>query len=43
VSGCTTSTLRTFSNVGAAATYTPVSDSSLQTSLVLDDTAVTTS
>jgi hypothetical protein len=35
--------LRTFSNVGADATYTLVSDSSLQTIFVLDDTAVTTS
>lgn len=62
VSGATTSTLKTFSNVGTNATYTQFShsllawkgqtvtvkflmseDSSLQTSFVLDDTAVTTS
>jgi aminopeptidase S len=62
VSGTTTSTLRTFSNVGVSATYAQFShsllaykgrtvtvrfvmfeDSSLQTSFVLDDTAVTTS
>ena len=62
VSGGTTTTLRTFSNVGTSTTYAQVShsllayrgrtvtirfsaseDSSLQTSFVVDDTAVTTS
>ena len=61
-SGTTTTTLRTFSNVGTSATYAQFShsllayrgktvtvrflmneDSSLQTSFVVDDTAVTTS
>ncbi|MFC0222462.1 hypothetical protein ACFFJG_08215, partial [Nocardioides zeicaulis] len=62
ISAGTTTTLRTFSNVGTSTTYTQYSqslaayagktvtvrflateDSSLQTSFVIDDTAVTTS